>query len=87
MAYRLKFFAKSNTGHNLWVALIKHGSPYTNYGLEATVVDITTGWTEYTYDFVTNSSVAGDARLMFFMGDYDAAGDQYLFDQMSLTQT
>ena len=83
--YTLTFMAKSNTGHNLWVALIKHGSPYTNYGLPKKVFDITTGWAPYSIEFTSNSSALSDARLMFFLGDHDAAGDIYYLDNVSLT--
>jgi len=31
--YRLSFAAKSSKGHDVRVVLLKHSSPFTNYGL------------------------------------------------------
>ncbi len=86
--YRLAFAAMSNTGHDLWIQLIKHGSPYTNYGLRKTVVNLTNGWAEYRYEFTTAnfSTSVSDGRLMFFLGDHAQAGDQFRIDRVSLAR-
>ena len=83
--YLLVFYARSTTGHDLWTQVIKHGAPYTNYGLKYTVVPINTAWTKHQYQFTSNSSATTDARIMFFMGNHAAAGDKYYFDNVSLT--
>ena len=83
--YLLVFYARSTTGHDLWTQVIKHGSPYTNYGLKYTVVPINTAWTKHQYQFTSNPSATTDARIMFFMGNHAAAGDKYYFDNVSLT--
>ena len=44
--YQLSFKAYSNTGHDLSVSLLKHGSPYTKYGL-SNYVDLGTTWKNY----------------------------------------
>ena len=84
--YRLSFYAKSSTGNNMDVFIQKHGSPYTNYGLSQTNIDLTTGWVQYSYDFTTTgfSTAVTDARLRFWMAPYDAAGDYYYFDNVVL---
>ena len=85
--YRLSFAAVSNSGHDLWIQLIKSSAPYTNYGLRKTVVGVTTQWKVYTYEFTTANfqGPVSDGRLMFFLGDHAQSGDQYYFDQVSLS--
>ncbi|VVB55280.1 Carbohydrate binding domain protein [uncultured archaeon] len=84
--YRLSFKAYSNTGHDLSISLIKHGSPYTNYGLSNYVVNLGTTWKDYSIQFNTSgfSGTVNDARLMFWLAPYDAAGDQYYIDDVTL---
>jgi hypothetical protein len=86
--YQLDFKAYSNTGHDLSVSIKKHSDPYTNYGLTKKVVNLGTTWKSYSFTFTTSgfSAPVNDARLMFRMGDYDAAGDQYYFDEIILTK-
>lgn len=85
--YRLTFAAKSNTGHDLRVSVLKHTSPFTNYGLSSYYINLTSSWQLYTVDFTTANfaTPVSDGRLMFFMGNYDAPGDQYFYDDVSLT--
>ncbi|MBL8055046.1 MAG: VCBS repeat-containing protein [Anaerolineales bacterium] len=85
--YRLSFTAYSNTGHDLWLQLIQHGEPYTNYGLRKTVVDLTTQWQVYTCEFTTAnfSAPVSDGRLVFFLGDHARRGDVYYLDEVVLT--
>ena len=82
--YRLSFKAYSNTGHDLSVSVQKHGTPYTNYGLSGRVFALTTSWNIFEVEFTTSgfSGTAGDGRLMFRLSSYDAAGDQYFFDDV-----
>ena len=85
--YRLTFKADSNTGHDLRVALLKYGSPYTNYGLKKTF-NLGTTWQSYSVEFTTSgfSGTVNDGRLMFWLAPYDAAGDEYFFDDVVLEQ-
>ena len=86
--YRLTFAAKSNTGHDMRISVLKHTSPFTNYGLSSYYINLTSSWQLFTVDFTTANFVTpvSDGRLMFFIGNYDAPGDQYYFDDISLTQ-
>ncbi|HWR26381.1 MAG TPA: carbohydrate binding domain-containing protein [candidate division Zixibacteria bacterium] len=86
--YKLSFKAYSNTGHDVTVSLIKHGSPYTIYGLSNFVVNLGTTWGSYSKQFTTSgfSGTVNDARIMFSMAPYDASGDQYVFDDVILTK-
>jgi len=86
--YKLTFKAYSNTGHDVAISLLKHASPYTNYGLSKRVFNLTTSWQTFSIQFATSGFVgaANDARLMFALDAYDAAGDQYYFDDVTLTK-
>ncbi|NJD51380.1 MAG: hypothetical protein FIB07_00760 [Candidatus Methanoperedens sp.] len=83
--YWLSFTAYSTTGHDLTVNLIKHSSPYTNYGLSFTP-DLGTNWQTFTTEFTTNgfSGTVNDARLMFQLGQFVAPGDRYYIDDIRL---
>lgn len=87
-SYRLSFKAYSNSGHDLSVSLIKHDSPYTNYGLSGYVVNLGTSWKDYSVDFTTTefSDIVNDGRLMFWLAPYDANGDQYYIDDVMITR-
>ena len=84
--YRLSFNGYSNTGHDVSVSVQKHGSPYTSYGLSGQVFNLTTSWQSYTVEFTTSgfTGTVNDGRLMFWIAPYDAAGDQYYFDDVVL---
>ena len=86
-AYRLTFSAFSNTGRDLRVSVQKHGSPYTNYGLNRAIADLGTGWQTFTFDFTTTgfSTPVTDARLMFWFASDAAPGDLFRIDNVSLT--
>ena len=85
--YSLNFKAYSNLDHNLSVLLLKHGSPYTNYGLSKSL-DIGTTWGEYSIQFKTVgfSNIVNDARLTFWLANYNAVNDQFYFDDVILTK-
>ncbi|VVB55282.1 Carbohydrate binding domain protein [uncultured archaeon] len=85
--YQLNFKAYSNTGHDLSISLMKHGSPYTKYGLSNYVVNLGTTWKDYSIQFKSSgfSGTVTDARLMFWLAPYDASEDQYFFDDVTLT--
>ncbi|MDD5687129.1 MAG: carbohydrate binding domain-containing protein [Elusimicrobia bacterium] len=84
--YKLTFTAYSNTGHDMTVRVFKHGTPYTNYGLDNYLANLTTSWQTYSTEFVTTgfSSVVTDARLMLWYAPYAAAGDVYYVDDIHL---
>ena len=84
--YRLSFKAYSNTGHDFSVSLIKHGSPYTNYGLSNRLFGLTSTWAAYAVQFTTSgfSTTVSDGRLLFSFNPYATAGDQYFIDGVVL---
>lgn len=86
--YELRFRAYSNTGSDLKLYIHKHTSPYSNYGLEETTVDLTTDWRSYAYSFTTTnlSTSTQDTRLRFWFPGSSKAGDIYFFDDVSLSQ-
>jgi hypothetical protein len=85
-AYRLRFRAYSNTGHDLAVCLHKHTAPYQSYGLFDYRVNLTTAWQAFSVTFVTGgfAGTVSDARLRFWMGPYVYNGDQYFIDDVIL---
>lgn len=86
-SYRLNFKAYSNRGHDLSISVIKHLSPYTNYGLSQYFVNIDTAWKEYVINFVTSElEDMNDGRLMFWLAPYDEQGDHYYFDDITITK-
>ncbi|MEK9136592.1 MAG: immunoglobulin domain-containing protein, partial [Bacteroidota bacterium] len=84
--YILSFKAYSNTGHDVSVSVQKHTSPYTSYGLQGRVFDLTTSTADYSVQFTTSgfSGTVNDARLMFWFAPYAANADQYFFDEVVL---
>ena len=75
--YRLRFKARSNTGRDLQVALLKHTTSFANYGLEKTF-NIETAWNDYSVEFTTSgcSGIVNNGRLMFYLAPYAAAGEE-----------
>lgn len=84
--YMLTFTTFSNTGHDLAVGVLKHVSPFTNYGLPARTVHLTKSWRTRTVYFRTAnfSGSVTDARVQFAFQAFAAAGDQYWLDAVSL---
>jgi hypothetical protein len=84
--YRLRFRAYSNTGHDLSVSMHKHTPPYTPYGLEHRLVDLTAEWQQFSIEFVTAgfTGTLTDARLRFWLAPYAADGDSYTIDDVEL---
>jgi hypothetical protein len=84
--YVLTFAAYSNTGHDLSVYLLKQVSPYTNYGLGGFVAGLTTGWQTFTKTFRTAgfTGTVSDGRLRFWFAPYDANGDVFYLDKVTL---
>jgi hypothetical protein len=84
--YRLSFKAYSNTGQDLAVSLLKHGSPYTDYGLANYQFDLTSSWSTFSVDFTTEgfTNTVSDGRLMFWLAPFAMAGDHYYLDDIIL---
>ena len=87
-SYRLTFRARSTTGHDLGVRLIKHTSPYTEYSPGVTDLDLTPAWQECSLSFIPPAGIGyvADARLMLWMSPYADAGDEYFFDDIMLEE-
>ncbi len=81
--YRISFAAYSSSGVDMDVAIAKHVTPFTNYGLVQTV-NLTTGWQLFTYDFTSSATASTDARLYFNFQPYVNNGDIYYIDQVNL---
>ncbi len=86
--YRLSFAAYSSTGHDLSVWAHKQGSPYTNYGLDEYVVNLTSSWRAFSVQFTATgfSGTVSNARIRFWLAPYDGAGDNYFIDNVVLTR-
>jgi hypothetical protein len=84
--YRLRFRARSSSGHDLEVGVHKHTAPYQSYGLLDYRVNLTTAWQAFSVSFVTGgfAGTVADARLRFWMGPFVTNGDQYFFDDVIL---
>ncbi|MEZ4674171.1 MAG: DUF4331 family protein [Caldilineaceae bacterium] len=84
--YRLQFAAKSSTGADVALYIHDHKAPYTNYGLNANQVNLSTDWQLFTVDFTTGgfSGKVNDARLRFWLAPFAQPGDMYSFDAVSL---
>ena len=87
--YQLNFSAYSNTGHDFKVSIIKHGAPYTNYGLSPRFVNLAKNWQSYIFTFTTKNfnSLVNDARLMLWFADDAAPGDRFYIDDVELIPT
>jgi len=83
--YQLSFSGYSTTGHDVNVRLIKHVSPYTNYGLDFTA-DLGTSWQTFTTEFTTTgfTGTVNDGRLMFWLAPFATSGDKYYIDDVRL---
>ncbi len=84
--YRVSFAAKSNTGSNMSVIIHEHDDDYTNYGLSAQNIDLTTAWQEFSYEFTAAnfSGTVTDSRIRFWLAPFANAGDVYMIDKVIL---
>ena len=84
-AYRLTFAAYSTSGRDMTAELLKHTTPYNNYGL-AEMVDLGTGWQLYTYEFTTSGfdGTVNDGRLRFRL--FGSNNDSFRIDSVSLVE-
>lgn len=85
--YQLSFAAYSTIGHDVTVRLFKHFSPYTVYMPEYTA-NLGMGWTTFSTEFTSSgfTGIVNDGRLMFWLAPYAASGDQYFFDNVTITK-
>ncbi|MEM7130709.1 MAG: carbohydrate binding domain-containing protein [Chloroflexota bacterium] len=85
--YRLSFYAYSSSGNDMVVYLHKHGSPYTQYGLNEPV-DLGQGWQKQIVEFTSAGATqtVNDARLRFWLQGEAQAGDRYYFDHVVLEE-
>ncbi|MFZ3382388.1 MAG: carbohydrate binding domain-containing protein [Candidatus Methanoperedens sp.] len=83
--YQLSFAAYSTSGHDLSVNLIKHISPYSNYGLAYTA-NLGPTWQTFTTRFNTTdlTGTVSDGRLQFLLSPFAEAGDTYYIDDIRL---
>ena len=86
--YLLTFEASSPNGTDLDISILKHTTPYTNYGLDTYHINILNGWSNHSVSFRTpeTDSIISDARLMFSFSSYADSGDEYWIDNVVLTE-
>jgi hypothetical protein len=86
--YRLQFDARSSSGHGMDISVHKHWAPFTPYGLSAHHVQLDARWRSVAIDFTADNFDLGvsDARLRFWFGPYDGAGDEYGIDNVVLAK-
>ncbi len=84
--YRLTFRAYSNTGHDVAASVLRNSQPFPSHGLNNHVFDLGQGWNTFTVPFVATgfAGTTTNTRLRFGLGPYDANGDVYFFDEVSL---
>jgi len=84
--YRVRFYAKSTSGHDVAFAVEKQVSPYPSYGCYVNTTNLGTAWGSFTKTFTASgfSGTVTNARLRFIMGPFDASGDQFFFDEVVL---
>ncbi|GEM_PF-1879822 len=78
--YRLSFWAGAASPRQIWVMVLGDEDPWENYGLFE-VVDLTTDWQEFVYDFMSLVTTSDDTRLSFALGLTD---ESVWLDQVKL---
>jgi hypothetical protein len=81
--YRLTFRGRNTAGNNVRARVIRHSSPYTNYGLNQTV-NLTAAMQTFTMTFTTPAGPLAAARLQMWIAPFDSAGNDYFFDDFEL---
>ena len=86
--YRLSFAAYSSSSKDMRVFLQKHGKPYTGFGLNGDVVNLTNSWKTFTIEFTTSgfSGSTSDTRLRFWFPGAAGNGDVDYIDAVELQQ-
>ncbi len=85
--YTLSFAAYASAGGSVLVQLLKHTSPYTNYGLYEEVA-LTSGWQTYQFTFTTSgfSGTTTDVRFRFWFADFASDYETVGLDEVSLVK-
>ncbi len=85
--YTLSFTAYASAGGSVLVQLLKHTSPYTNYGLYEEVA-LTSGWQTYQFTFTTSgfSGTTTDVRFRFWFPGYASDNETISIDEVSLAK-
>jgi hypothetical protein len=83
--YELSFWAKSPSGKDLQVSLVKQSDNSVSYGLVNRTVDVTPEWTQFTINLTTTgfSGNVNDGRLRFRMPK--GINIEFSIDDVSLT--
>jgi hypothetical protein len=84
--YELRLAARSSGGEDVALYLHKDMPPYTNYGLNGVVLDLTSEWQVFVVEF--RAQVPGlvtDGRLRLWLAPYDAPGAEFEFDNVVLS--
>jgi hypothetical protein len=86
--YQLSFKSYSTTGNDLKIYIHKHTTPFSNFGMEGQVVDLTSDWKSFEYTFTTTnlSSSTQDTRIRFWFPNLSESGDRYYFDDVVLSE-
>ena len=86
--YKLTFKAYAHKPTLISVTLLKHICPFTSYGLDEDLY-LESSWKSFTVVFSTPSFTVPvtNARLMFWLGSFDAQGDLYYFDDVVLEKS
>ncbi len=82
--YRLSFTGRSSDGRDLDVSVRRHTAPYTDFGLNNALFDLTTESQSFSVEFTTTSGDKTDARVMFWLGPYNRDGSIYHLDDVLL---
>lgn len=87
--YTLSFAAYSSNGRDIAIALQKHTTPFTVYGLNNVLIDLGTGWNTHTLTFTTTgfTGTVNDGRFRFVVNSYATAGTVYYIDNVLLYET
>ncbi len=88
--YTLTFKARSTASHDLSVFVHRHEAPYTNYGLNGPVFNLTNAWQTFTTTFTSINfppPTPSNARLRFRLNGFAANGEQYFIDDVTLIAT
>ena len=86
--YSLRLAARSSAGQDASLYVQRHSSPYNNYGLNGTVLNLTAQWQVFQVEFKTSgfTSQTTDTRLRIWLAPYDQSGSSYEFDDIVLTE-
>jgi len=86
--YRLNFAAFSSSGSDLRIYLHRHSKPYTLYGLNGELFNLSQGWQVFSTEFTSGgfSGTTSDTRLRFWFTGLARNGDVYWIDDIQLEE-